>query len=153
MVCTLVAVAVALGPACDSGSDTAGPGPGPGGCEHVDYAVGIELRQQGTQLYRQSGTQISGTIEVMNGGSVQGIEAMFLDAAGADIPIPNDCTINELRFDVADPSVIEITRPSGLRWSFDVVAKREATTTLRVLLWHENHAHFRSELIPVNVVP
>jgi hypothetical protein len=148
----LAAAALAFAFACDQGSGTAGPGPDPGGCEHVDNAGGVELRLHGVQLYRQSMSQATGAIEVTDGGRIDSIEAVFLDLNGAAIPIPNDCTINELRFEIADPSVIEIAPQPGLRWFFDVVAKRQGATMLRVFLWHDNHAHFRSEQIPVEVV-
>ena len=106
----------------------------------------------GSQVYRQHALQTSGEIVVPNGGSVQAIEVYFLDANGARISIANDCPINEMRFAVEDPSVIEITYDTAMRWKFTVLGKREGATTLRVYLWHESHAHFRSEAIPVRVV-
>ena len=146
------ALALALWAACDSGSDPGGPGPVNNGCEHVDDARGVELEAAGMQLYRQHATQITGDLGVESGARVAGIHARFLDASGDTIYIANDCTINELRFEVGDANVAAIERPDpGLRWRFDVVGVNPGTTTLRVLLWHDGHSHFRSEGIPVTV--
>lgn len=145
-------VAIALF-GCDSGSEPPDPNQN-NGCEHVDFARGVELVADSTQLYRQLNTTVSGGIVVGATGRVDGIEVFFLDAAGERIFIANDCEINRLELEFDSAGIVESERPSPtLRWVFDIVAQGPGTTAMRVELWHDNHAHFRSEPVPVTVTP
>lgn len=145
-----VAALIALA-GCDSGTG-GGPGPDDSGCQHIDSAAGLELAAGDTQIYRQHSTQVQGAVVVDAAGRLAGIRARFLDTQGDPIFIADDCTINELRWEIADPAIATVEQSDpARRWEFDVVGVATGTTTLRVFLWHDNHSHFRSEAIQVTV--
>jgi hypothetical protein len=145
-------LAVVTLPACDQGEGPGGP-PTPDACVHIDNAYGVLLSRAGTQLYRQLLASTQGSIEATSDSTVTDIEVHFLLENGDPIVIPNDCAINALGFQVTDPSMVQIRYDLARRWFFDVVAMRPGSTTIRVLLVHTSHSHFRSETITVNVAP
>jgi hypothetical protein len=144
--------------ACDYGN---GPRPGPGPddslCGHVDSASGVVLVTHGDTLVDNFGGVFQAgppnRIQVRAGGLVHAIETRFLDDAAAPISIAQDCTVNKLGFTLGNPDLAAISQDLGLGQQFNLQGLRPGTTTLRIALVHESHAHYESPDIPVEVLP
>lgn len=150
----LLALALAVALAAGCGEDgPSGPGIDDGTCGHIDFAGGVNLQSSGSMVFHQYGFQTTGEITIPSGGALRGVQVTFLDADGNPILIPNDCDIMRVEADFLDPSIAEMQREPGARWTVDFAGKRAGTTTVRVELWHQVHRHFRSEPIQVTVTP
>lgn len=135
------------------GGGTTGPAAGNGICGHVEFAGGVDMVSHGNPLFHQFGFDTTGSMSVVVGAILHGIEVTFLDENAKPIPIPNDCDIMRLEIQLVDPTLAHITQDDGVRWRFNIVGDKAGTTTLTVGLWHDGHAHFTSQPITLTVVP
>lgn len=151
----LVVAALAGAMACDSGSGPAHDHGGGDVCGHVDDAGGVFLQDSHSSetLCSQSGTSVEGHVPCHVNTLLHGVQVRFRDLQGEVIPLAEDCAINGLTWTLDDPGVVEITQDPGLRWYVNFKGKALGATTVRFQLHHDDHVHFESLPLPIQVTP
>jgi hypothetical protein len=130
----------------DNPADDGGPV-----CEHVD-ADGLVIEDGGLPIAAQWEGVVTGEIDAETGHLGNPLIVTFLSADSTRISVATECTDHSLVIEVADPLIAAVEQPTGERWTLRVRGLSEGTTTLRIRLWHGDHADFTSQPIPVHVI-
>jgi hypothetical protein len=153
----LLAAALACVSACkDSGTEPNHDGHvGGGTCGHIDQSSGLVLASHNLTLLRlyqfSFDPQYPDHVTTSVGGLIHHVSVNFLDSNGQPIEIAEDCTINNLAWEVIDPTIAEVRQSTESRWAVDITGKRAGTTQVRFRLTHDSHSHFTSDPIPIVV--
>jgi len=125
-------------------------GEGEGNCGHI-IAEGILLRHHDEVLASTWGADVEGTLEVESGSSTHGLEVAFLREDHSIFVVADSCSTNRLTWTVADSSVAAVRPIAGSPWAVRVFGKTAGRTSVAFRAWHEEHYHFESAAIPIEV--
>lgn len=119
-------------------------------------AVGTRLIHESDTLCTVDGTAVSGGLALTAGDTLQPIQVWFLDEDGDWLQPDSDDTDHALDIQVADTSVAKIVLGRNLAaphtaWSIAAVGRAAGTTSVRMIVIHEDHPDYTSPEIPVTV--
>ncbi len=134
------------------GSGPSGPAVDNGICGHIEFAGGVDLVSNDSEVFYQFGFHTRGSMSIVKDAAPQAIEVTFLDQNAVPLHIANDCDIMRFEVEMLDPTLATVTRDPALRWRFNITGKKVGTTSMTVAMWHEVHAHFTSQPITLTVV-
>jgi hypothetical protein len=142
----VILLAVGLSGGLLSCSDN--PADSDGGCDHID-ADGVFVRHEAEILALQWEGTVTGEIHVLPATTLTNLSVTWLEEDSSAASPGPDCGF-ELRWTLADENIVEVTAGTG-PWNLNVRALAEGETTIRLKLWHGDHADFTSLEIPVHV--
>jgi len=145
----LLALAAFTLAGCEDNPADSTDGSGCGGIEHVD-ADGVRVDGEAT-LVRQFEGDVTGEIELEVDETLTGLRVIFLDEDEEDIVLPSGCDEWQLRWVDPDTTVARVTRNADDPWSIDVHGRAEGKTSVRLRIWHGDHADFTSLELPIHV--
>ena len=122
--------------------------------EHVE-AFGLVIYDSGAEIARYQNGVVQGVIEVDVHQETPLLTVRFLDEGGTVID-PGSLTGSEysLQWTVGNTAVAEVEHhDDDGRWSFHIAGIQEGETTLKIMLYHNDHADFTSKEIPIHVEP
>ena len=133
----------------------AGCGDNPVDNDHEEHAgaeaVGLILRDSGTEIVRVENGQVTGEIEVGHGLETALLSVRFIDEDG-DLFTPDADDGYALDWEIADESIAEVEHhEEDGAWSFHIVGLEEGQTTIVIKISHEGHADFVSKEIEIHV--
>ena len=118
--------------------------------EHA-AAVGLIVRDSGTEIVRVESGQVTGAIEVGHGLETALLSVRFI-AEDGDLFTPDESDGFALDWEIADESIAEVEHhPEDGAWDFHIVGVEEGQTTIRIKINHQGHADFVSPEIEIHV--
>jgi hypothetical protein len=100
---------------------------------------------------RQGGVQ--GHLETQVRSLLHGVHVFLYDSRLQAFAISESCTVNYMRWAVADTLIAQVTQEPTQRWYFNVDGRQVGSTTMRVSVWHDQHSHYTSQDIPIVITP
>ncbi|MBK8233802.1 MAG: hypothetical protein IT349_16430 [Candidatus Eisenbacteria bacterium] len=149
--CLMLVAALLLGGGLTGCGDDNPADDGEPACEHLD-ADGLLLRESDEVIVTQWQGATSGEVHAHHEETSEPIRVRFLDADSLETVPAAACVDHALRFEVADPTIAEISAVDGDRWAFTVRGLADGKTTFRIRVWHGDHADFTSLPIDLHVV-
>lgn len=141
----VVALALVLG-ACSKDNPVA---PGPGNCDHAD-ADGLVVEQGSAMLAAQWQATVVGGFALADTQTTDPFAVTFLSPDSVRLA-PGDFCSHSLRGEIADTTFVRLVHDAGNPWGFSLRGKAAGSTTLRLRIWHNDHADFTSQPIPITV--
>lgn len=135
------------GSAPDDGHDH---GDAEGNCGHL-VASGYLLQADGSTLVHGWGGVQTGAITLREGELGPASTLTFIDADSVVFGVADNCLENRLGITIGDPTILELTRETGVEWTFRLRGLRAGSTTLTLRGMHEGHSHVGTQPIPVTV--
>ena len=121
--------------------------------EYEEYtpAVGLIVRDSGTEIVRVESGQVTGEIEVGHGLKTDLLSVRFI-AEDGDLFTPNAGDGYALDWEIADESIAEVEHHAeDDAWAFHIIGLAEGQTTIRIKINYEDHADFVSPEIEIHV--
>lgn len=145
----VLALGVAAGVAASCGGKnpvTSNPDPV---CDHFD-ADGWVLERAGDELAVQWQAQVTGGVTLDAGSSLDSLLVVWLTPDSARAAARSDCY--SLRYEVADTTIAQAEAGAAGPWSIRLTGRIAGSTTLRLRIWHIDHADFTSQPLTVTVL-
>ena len=121
------------------------------GCGHDNPAIGLIVRDSGTEIVRVESGQVTGEIEVGHGKETALLSVRFIAEEG-DIFTPDEKDGYALHWEIADESIAEVEHHAqDSAWAFHIVGLAEGQTTIRIKINHGSHDDFVSPEIKIHV--
>ena len=120
---------------------------------HDDHAeaIGLIVRDSGTEIVRVESGQVTGDIEVGHGTETALLAVRFI-AEDGDLFTPDEDDDFSLGWKIADESIAEVEHHAeDGAWAFHILGLEEGQTTIRIKINHEGHADFVSPEIEIHV--
>ena len=118
--------------------------------EHAE-AVGLIVRDSGTEIVRVESGQVTGEIEVGPGEETALLSVRFLDEDGY-LFTPDENDDYALDWEIADESIAEVEHHAkDSAWAFQIIGLAEGQTTIHIKINHGGHADFVSPEIEIHV--
>ncbi len=118
--------------------------------EHAE-AVGLVVRDSGTEIVRVESGRATGEIEVGHGKETALLSVRFI-AEDGDLFTPDEKDGYALGWEIADESIAEVDHHAeDGAWAFHIVGLEEGETTIRIKINHGDHADFVSPGIEIHV--
>ncbi|MCY3790277.1 MAG: T9SS type A sorting domain-containing protein, partial [Gemmatimonadetes bacterium] len=121
--------------------------------EYEEYveAVGLIVRDSGTEIVRVESGQVTGEIEVGHGLKTDLLSVGFI-AEDGDLFTPDAGDGYALDWEIADESIAEVEHHAeDGAWAFHIIGLAEGQTTIRIKINYEDHADFVSPEIEIHV--
>jgi hypothetical protein len=119
---------------------------------HSDDAVGLVVRDSGTEIVRSQNGQTNGAITI-GLAKQSALLALRFIAEDGDLFVPEDEAFS-LDWEIADPDVAVMVRhEEDGRWAFHIIGLAVGETTIRLKINHFDHADFVSAPIQIHVTP
>jgi hypothetical protein len=118
-------------------------------CEHID-GDGLVIHLGAVVQASQWQATVSGGFALDSDEQVNGYALTVLDADSLGITVPAGCP-HEPRYEVADTTIAQVIPDPTDPWRFAIRGKAGGSTSLRVRLWHVDHADFTSQPLPITV--
>ena len=133
----------------------AGCGDNPVDNDHEEHAgaeaVGLIIRDSGTEIVRVENGQVTGEIEVGHGLETALLSVRFI-AEDGDLFTPDADDGYALDWEIADESIAEVEHhEEDGAWAFHIVGLAEGQTTIVIKISHGGHADFVSKEIEIHV--
>lgn len=125
--------------------------------DHDADPYGVLLEMDGVELVKQEGTDVvynnDRSIEVIEGEQSGAVQVRWLNDHSETF-LPDTGEGYSLRWSIADEEVLTVVQhDSSEPWTFHFEGKNAGSTSISLLLWHNNHEHFTSLPFDVNVLP
>ena len=118
--------------------------------EHAE-AIGLIVRDSGTEIFRVESGQVTGEIEVGHGLKTALLSVRFI-AEDGDLFTPDEDDNYALDWEIADESIAEVEQyAEDGAWNFHIIGLEEGQTTIRIKINHGGHADFVSPEIEIHV--
>jgi hypothetical protein len=143
---TLGAVLLAVGLSSCSSENPVSSGPDPT-CDHVDTDGFFVSR--GAVLALQWQGDVTGSLAVGSGEQLDSYLVTWLRPDSTAVPTSAFCA-HEVRWEVADTTIARLHPDAGNVMGFHLEGRNAGTTTVRIRLWHNDHADFTS--LPIEIV-
>ena len=132
-----------------------GCGDNPVDNDHEEHAgaeaVGLIIRDSGTEIVRIEDGQVTGDIEVGHGLETALLSVRFI-AENGDLFTPDADDGYALDWEIADESIAEVEHhEEDGAWAFHIVGLEEGQTTIRIKINHGDHPDFTSPEIEIHV--
>ncbi|MFN8179030.1 MAG: hypothetical protein U0167_13955 [bacterium] len=131
--------------------DSGETGPNPGNCGHIS-AAGYQLLDHGTPLV-SAWLGAQGGFIPLQVGAADTLQWVFLRADSTLFAVADTCPENRMTWELADSTVVSLSRDPGAEWTFHLTGLRAGSTTLMLHGWHQDHIHASSAPVPVAVSP
>ena len=121
--------------------------------EHEEHAeaVGLIIRDSGTEIVRVESGQVTGEIDVGHGKETALLSVRFI-AEDGDLFTPDEDDDYALDWEIADESIAEVEHHAeDGAWAFHIIGLEEGETTIRIKINHGEHADFVSPEIEIHV--
>ena len=121
--------------------------------EYEEYtpAVGLIVRDSGTEIVRVESGQVTGEIEVGHGKETALLSVRFI-AEDGDLFTPDAGDGYALDWEIADESIAEVEHyAEDGAWAFHIIGLAEGQTTIRIKINYEDHTDFVSPEIEIHV--
>ena len=119
--------------------------------EEHDEAIGLIVRDSGTEIVRVESGQVTGEIEVGHGLKTALLSVRFI-AEDGDLFTPDEDDDYALGWEIADESIAEVEQyAEDGAWNFHIIGLEEGQTTIRIKINHGGHADFVSPEIEIHV--
>jgi hypothetical protein len=115
--------------------------------------VGLKLydEESGTLLVTvNADSSVTGSLSVAAGDTTDHIELMFFDENNIEFqpPVPE----HSLGYMIENGTIAGIDPPTiDEPWAFRIIGNSAGSTTIRLILNHDNHAEYTSPPVPINV--
>ena len=117
--------------------------------EHAE-AVGLIVRDSGTEIVRVESGQVTGEIEIGPGEETALLSVRFIDEDGY-LFTPDENDDYALDWEIADESIAEVEHHAeDGAWGFRILGLAAGQTTIRIKINHEGHAYFVSPEIEIH---
>ena len=118
--------------------------------EHAE-AIGLIVRDSGTEIFRVESGQVTGEIEVGHGLKTALLSVRFI-AEDGDLFTPDEDDDYALDWEIADASIAEVEHQAeDSAWAFHIIGLAEGQTTIRIKITHGGHVDFVSPEIEIHV--
>ena len=118
--------------------------------EHAE-AIGLIVRDSGTEIVRVESGDVTGEIEVGHGKETALLSVRFI-AEDGDLFTPDEDEDYALGWEIADESIAEVDQHAeDGAWNFHILGLEEGETTIRIKINHEGHVDFVSPEIEIHV--
>ena len=119
--------------------------------EEHDEAIGLIVRDSGTEIVRVESGDVTGEIEVGHGLKTALLSVRFI-AEDGDLFTPDEDDDYALDWEIADQSIAEVEHHAeDSAWAFHIIGLAEGQTTIRIKINHGGHADFVSPEIEIHV--
>ena len=120
-------------------------------CGHDNPAIGLIVRDSGTEIVRVESGQVTGEIEVGHGKETALLSVRFI-AEDGELFTPDEKDGYALHWEIADESIAEVEHHAqDSAWAFHIVGLAEGQTTIRIKINHGSHDDFVSPEIKIHV--
>ncbi len=118
--------------------------------EHAE-AIGLIVRDSGTEIVRVESGQVTGEIEVGHGLKTALLSVRFI-AEDGDLFTPDEDDDYALDWEITDESIADVEHHAeNNAWAFHIIGLAEGQTTIRIKINHGGHADFVSPEIEIHV--
>ena len=124
--------------------------PAEGNCGHLE-GDGYFLESDGAlAVFGWRGDQ-TGELSARVGELGPALRMNFISADSVSFGVADNCEDNALGIELADESIVELVRETGVEWTFRLRGLAPGSTTLVLRGMHEGHSHIATLPIPVTV--
>lgn len=119
---------------------------------HVE-AFGLVIYNSGAEIVRYQNGTVTGEIEAIEGEDTALLTVRFLDESGnvisSDKLAGNEHT---LHWEIKNTAIADVEQHNDDgKWNFHIEGKEVGQTTVKIILFHNDHADFTSKEIPIHV--
>ncbi len=120
--------------------------------EHIE-AFGLVIYNSGEEVVRYQNGIVQGEIETGAGEDTPLLTVRFLDESGDVISADKlGGSQHSLKWAVGNTDIADVEHhDDDGKWNFHIEGKGEGETTLKIMLYHNDHADFTSKEIPIHV--
>lgn len=120
--------------------------------EHVEV-FGVVIYNSGAEIVRYEKGVVTGEFDVAEGDDTPLLNVRFLDEQGNIIPTDKVADkAFSLRWTVANTAIADVEQHADDgKWNFHIAGKKEGSTSIKIQLFHNDHADFTSKEIPIHV--
>jgi hypothetical protein len=117
------------------------------GHDHLDVG-GFQIMQNNEVIVSQSGTTVTGNLQITGEGHTLPYTVVFRDPEGRILEI----TDNDYSMEVKSANESMLTTEIQNRWSFILRPHANGTASITISVLHGTHYDFQSRPIPVTIV-